>query len=82
VVVPLFADQPQNARRVAQVGAGIAVEPARDDPDATTAPLRAAVERVLTEPRIGERARALAEELRAQPSVDEAVPLLERLDRR
>ena len=31
VVVPLFADQPQNARRVAEVGAGLAVEPNRED---------------------------------------------------
>jgi UDP:flavonoid glycosyltransferase YjiC (YdhE family) len=82
VVVPLFADQPQNARRVAEVGAGLAVEPAREDPEATVAPLREAIERVLAEPAYRERARALAEELRREPSVDEAVPLLERLDRR
>jgi UDP:flavonoid glycosyltransferase YjiC (YdhE family) len=82
VVVPLFADQPQNARRVAEVGAGLAVEPAREDPEATVAPLREALERVLAEPDFGERARALADELRGEPAVDEAVPLLERLDRR
>jgi UDP:flavonoid glycosyltransferase YjiC (YdhE family) len=28
-VLPLFADQPQNARRGAEVGAGVAVEPNR-----------------------------------------------------
>jgi UDP:flavonoid glycosyltransferase YjiC (YdhE family) len=82
VVVPLFADQPENARRVAEVGAGVAVEPAREDPEATVAPLREAVQRVLAEPSYGERARAPADELRAEPAVDEAVPLLERLDRR
>lgn len=82
VVVPLFADQPQNARRVAEVGAGVAVEPAREDPEATVAPLREAIERVLAEPAYRERARALAEELRREPAVDGAVPLLERLDRR
>src|SRR5918999_4963602 len=43
VVVPLFADQPDNARRVAAVGAGIAVEPA---PEA----LREAVAEVLGDP--------------------------------
>ena len=78
VVMPLFADQPQNARRVAEVGAGIAVEPNRDELDATEGPLRDAVRSVLSEPSYGERARALADELRAQPPVDDAVPLLER----
>jgi MGT family glycosyltransferase len=77
VVMPLFADQPQNARRVAEVGAGVAVEPNRDDLDATVAPLRQAVEAVLTEPSYRERARALADELRAEPPVDEVVPLFE-----
>ena len=82
VVVPLFADQPQNARRVAEVGAGLAVEPNREDPEATAAALRAAVSRVLEEPSYGDRARGLADELRAEPAVDAAVGLLERLDRR
>jgi MGT family glycosyltransferase len=82
VVVPLFADQPYNARRVAEVGAGLAVEPNRENVDATIQPLRAALESVLSEPSYGERARELAEELRAEPPVDAAVPLLERLDRR
>jgi UDP:flavonoid glycosyltransferase YjiC (YdhE family) len=81
VVVPLFADQPQNARRVAEVGAGLAVEPDRDDVGATADPLRDAIESVLSEPSYGERARALADELRAQPRVDEAVPLFERSGR-
>jgi UDP:flavonoid glycosyltransferase YjiC (YdhE family) len=82
VVVPLFADQPENARRVAEVGAGISVEPTREDPGATTAPLRNAIETVLADPSYGERARAIADELRAEPPVDEAIPLLERLRRR
>ena len=47
VVIPLFADQPYNARRVHEVGAGIAVEPDREDIPATIAPLRAAIEAVL-----------------------------------
>jgi UDP:flavonoid glycosyltransferase YjiC (YdhE family) len=82
VVVPLFADQPQNARRVAEAGAGVAVEPNREDVEATLGQLRDAIRTVLAEPSYGERARALAGELRAQPTVDEAVALLERLDRR
>jgi UDP:flavonoid glycosyltransferase YjiC (YdhE family) len=78
VVVPLFADQPQNARRVAEVGAGLAVEADREDVGGTAGPLRDAIESVLSEPSYGERARALADELRAEPPVDEAVPLFER----
>jgi UDP:flavonoid glycosyltransferase YjiC (YdhE family) len=77
VVIPLFADQPQNARRVAEVGAGLAVEPNRDDLDATVTPLRQAVETVLAEASYRDRARSLADELRAEPPVDEAVPLFE-----
>ena len=30
VIVPLFADQPANAKRVAEVGAGLVVEPLRE----------------------------------------------------
>jgi UDP:flavonoid glycosyltransferase YjiC (YdhE family) len=82
VVVPLFADQPQNARRVDEVGAGLAVEPNREDPRATLAALRDAVGCVLEEASYRERARGLADELRAEPPVDAAVGLLERLDRR
>jgi MGT family glycosyltransferase len=81
VVVPLFADQPQNARRVVEVGAGLSVEPDREAPDSTTGPLHDAVETVLAESSYGERARGLAEELRAQPPADDAVPLLESLAR-
>ena len=65
-----------------EVGAGISVEPTREDPGATTAPLRNAIETVLADPSYGERARAIADELRAEPPVDEAIPLLERLRRR
>jgi len=77
VVVPLFADQPQNARRVAEVGAGLAVEPNRDDVPATVRPLREAIETVLAEGSYRERAGRLADELRAQPRVDDALPLFE-----
>jgi UDP:flavonoid glycosyltransferase YjiC (YdhE family) len=81
VVVPLFADQPENARRVAEVGAGLAVEPNRERPEDTAGPLRDAIERVLAEPSFKQRARALADELAGEPPVDEAVALLKRLDR-
>jgi len=41
---------------------------------AAVAGVGAAVEMVLAEPSYAERARALADELRAEPPVDEAVP--------
>ena len=82
VVVPLFADQPQNARRVHELGAGIAVEPDREDLPATIEPLRGAIESVLSEPSYRDTAGALAAEVRAEPPVDEAVALSERLRRR
>jgi glycosyltransferase len=62
---------------VAEVGAGLSVEPDREDVPATIEPLRDALRAVLGEPSYRQRARALAEELRAEPPVDEAVPLLE-----
>ncbi len=65
VVVPLFADQPENARRVAEVGAGLAVEPDRENVDATVAPLSEAIASVLRDPSYAERARQLADELRS-----------------
>ena len=67
VVVPLFADQPHNARRVAAVGAGI------DLPAPDAASLRAAVERVLADTEIGRGARRIAEEIAALPPADAAV---------
>ena len=77
VVVPLFADQPENARRVAEVGAGLAVEPNREDPGATVGALREAVGAVLAEPSYRERAGTLAAELAGEPPVDEAVAMFE-----
>ena len=82
VVVPLFADQPQNAARVAEVGAGVAVVPDREEPEAALSPLREAILEVLRDESYRERAAALAAESRAQPVVDEVVPLAERLARR
>jgi UDP:flavonoid glycosyltransferase YjiC (YdhE family) len=77
VVIPLFADQPYNARRVHEVGAGIAVEPNREDPPATVPALRQAIETVLAAPSYRERAREVAAEVRAEPPVDAAVEMFE-----
>jgi UDP:flavonoid glycosyltransferase YjiC (YdhE family) len=73
VVVPLFADQHLNAGRVAELGAGLAVE--GQDPVA----VRAAVERLLAEPAFRVGAGRLALEAQALPSIDEAPAAVEAL---
>jgi UDP:flavonoid glycosyltransferase YjiC (YdhE family) len=66
-VVPLFADQPFNAERVAAIGAGIAVE----GPQAV-ATLGDAVSKLLVDPAYRANAERIAEEMRSLPSVDAA----------
>ncbi len=79
VVAPLFADQPDNARRVAAVGAGVVVEP-RDArairSDVDPADLRDAITAVLTDDAYARAARVIAAEVRALPAVDHAPALL------
>jgi UDP:flavonoid glycosyltransferase YjiC (YdhE family) len=72
--VPLFADQPHNARRVAAVGAGLVASP---DPGA----IRDAVGRVLKGESYPTAAESLAAELRRQRSIDAAVDVLAGLTR-
>jgi UDP:flavonoid glycosyltransferase YjiC (YdhE family) len=80
VVVPLFGDQPDNARRVEAVGAGVVVWPESDaeamrsglDAEA----LRDAVATVLEDPAYGRVASGLAAEMAALPPADEALALL------
>jgi UDP:flavonoid glycosyltransferase YjiC (YdhE family) len=78
VVLPLFsADQWANARAVARVGAGVALDSGREtrrglglpDPEAV-AQLRPAVERVLREPTFERAAERVAASMRALPPVD------------
>jgi UDP:flavonoid glycosyltransferase YjiC (YdhE family) len=83
VVVPVFADQGRNARRVAEIGAGIAL-PQPSSLLAATVPgavagLREAVGRVLGEPSYRRAARSVATEARAVPPVDAAPAVLEAL---
>src|SRR5829696_6468320 len=75
VVVPLFADQPFNARRVAAVRAGIALE---GGPDALPR-VGEAVNEVLGDPSYAEFARALAGEAEHLPPLADTVALLESL---
>jgi UDP:flavonoid glycosyltransferase YjiC (YdhE family) len=64
-VLPMFADQPWNAERVAHLGAGIAIEDARQAGDAVRA--------LLDDDSYGASAARVAAEIRALPPVDAAV---------
>lgn len=76
VVMPLFADQPQNAERVTQIGAGLSVAQS-----ASAEALRAALMRVLDEPQFPAAAARLRDEISALPEVDDAVSVLEEIAR-
>ena len=67
-VVPLFADQPINAARVAALGAGIALDGVGE--------LATAVRALLTVPAYRASARAVAAEIAAHPPIEKVVPLL------
>ena len=67
VVVPQGADQPHNARRIAAVGAGLAL------PGADAASLSAAVARVLADADFARAARRIADEIAVMPPVETAV---------
>jgi UDP:flavonoid glycosyltransferase YjiC (YdhE family) len=73
-VLPLFADQPWNAERVAASGAGIALT-GEADADA----IRQAVGRLLAEPAFRGSARRVAAQMRALPPVDAAVGVVREL---
>lgn len=79
VVVPLFADQPPNAKRVAEVGAGLVVEPLREGPSKALpsgidpGSLRDAIVAGLRDDALARSAKAIADEMRALPPVDEAL---------
>jgi MGT family glycosyltransferase len=73
VIVPLTADQPDNARRVEAVGAGVTIL----DHDAMS--LRAAIEQVIRDPTTRIAADRMAHEMAALATMDDAVRELERL---
>jgi UDP:flavonoid glycosyltransferase YjiC (YdhE family) len=75
VVVPITADQPDNAARCAALGLGAVVEPA----DLTPEVARRAVLAVLADPAYRANAERLRDEMAALPGPDHAVVLLERL---
>ena len=73
IVLPLFADQPDNARRVDALGAGIAL----DGGPAAVGRLAEALLRLLDDPAYRAGARRIADEIAALPPAAAAVPILE-----
>ena len=71
-LVPLFADQPANAERVAAAGAGVILE---GGPPAV-AGLAEAVNEVVAEPRYAAAAGRLRDEIAGQPPIDRAAEVL------
>jgi MGT family glycosyltransferase len=75
VVMPLFADQPHNARRVQAVGAGLRVEPS----PGSAPELRDAIERVIEQDHFRVAASNLAQEMGRHEPMQGAVRRMERL---
>src|SRR6267378_1293257 len=75
VVLPMNADQPENAQRVAALGAGIVVDGNEPSPEGISAAVRAA----LSDPAYRAGARRVQSEIAQLPDVEQAVPLLQRI---
>ena len=69
VALPLFAEGPANARRVAELGLGLSLTPE----ELTAASLRAAVERVLSDGGIRAQVRSLQRQMFALPPLSQIV---------
>ncbi len=78
VMIPTEWDKPEVARRIAEAGAGILIQPNRCTPRR----LREAVERVLAEPSFRENARRLAAGFKRYGGPAEAARLLEEFSAR
>jgi MGT family glycosyltransferase len=77
VLLPMGADQPDNARRVVALGAGVTLDVVR----CTPADVGAAVTAVLGDPSYAAVAHRMRDEIAALPGPDAAVAALERLGR-
>jgi UDP:flavonoid glycosyltransferase YjiC (YdhE family) len=75
VVVPLFADQPHNARRLTEIGAGVVVDPDQ------LGRLPGAVRGLLADRSYRAAARRVADETKQLPTVDTATRILRGLAR-
>jgi UDP:flavonoid glycosyltransferase YjiC (YdhE family) len=81
VVVPVFADQFENARRIAAAGAGVVVEEPAEAPLAARRPIgieaaprvARAIDAVLGDAAYRRRARAIAAEIAAAPTIEEVL---------
>jgi UDP:flavonoid glycosyltransferase YjiC (YdhE family) len=73
VVVPIWADQPENAQRVADLGAGIMIGGSERSVDS----IRAAIRATLSDPAYGLSAQRMKSEIAQLPDIDHAVALLE-----
>jgi hypothetical protein len=84
VVIPLFADQFDNGRRVAEAGAGLTVEAARESAgsprlvigDKNAPRIAQAIEAVLATTSFRRHARRIGAEMAATPSVDDVLDTL------
>lgn len=74
--LPLGRDQPGNAARVEELGAGVALSP-----DASAAEIRRAAESALASQALRDGARRMAESIRAYDRGAEAVAVLERAEK-
>jgi len=70
VIVPMFADQPDNARAVQAAGAGVAVF------EADSASLRTGIESVLKDPDFLVGAKRVSSQMAEMPGIDEAVEIM------
>jgi UDP:flavonoid glycosyltransferase YjiC (YdhE family) len=77
VMVPLGADQQENAQRCAEAGVARVVTLEEDAPPAQA--IRDAAREVLQDPQYRDNARRLRKEIEALPGLDYPVALLERL---
>lgn len=75
VLLPMGADQPQNAGRCAELGVAQVLDVVVATPD----DVREALMRVLDDPSYRQRAERLRDEISSLPPPEQAVPLLERL---
>ena len=75
VIVPVFSDQPDNARRCEQLGVAKVIAPSDRTPEA----FRDAVRAMLQDPSYRRNAEGLREEMQALPGLEQAVALLKRL---
>jgi UDP:flavonoid glycosyltransferase YjiC (YdhE family) len=75
VLLPLGADQPENARICADLGAALVIEPGEQTAEA----IRDAARQVLTNPSYRRNAQRIRDEIQALPGLEYPVALLEKL---